>query len=208
MQQTQWNSGVIRAAALTLAVVLAGCRGTISPDPPIHISPNMDNQPRLDPQAASSFFADGRAMRPPVPGTIARGHLREDGAFFYGRLPDGSFVPTMPVPATRELLVRGQERYNIFCSPCHGKAGDGQGIIVTGNYGYVPAPSYHTDPLRAQPDGYFYDALTNGIRSMPGYGTQIPVADRWAIVAYIRALQRSQHADQADVPAGVVAQTR
>ncbi|MBT8399642.1 MAG: cytochrome c [Rhodothermia bacterium] len=186
-------------------IVLAGCRGTTSPSPPIHINPNMDWQERFDPQAANPMYADGRAMRPLVAGTVARGFLREDVRFYFGRDEAGNFVTSMPVPATAELLERGQERYQIFCSPCHGDAGDGQGIVTTGNYGYVPAPTYHTDNARNQPDGYFYDAIVNGIRSMPGYGRQIPVADRWAIVAYIRALQRSQNADAADVPASVIA---
>jgi mono/diheme cytochrome c family protein len=166
----------------------------------------MDLQERYDPQAASAFFADGRAMRTPVPGTVARGFLRDDVRFYFGRNQNGVFVEDMPLPMTMDLLRRGQERYDIYCGPCHGPAGDGQGIIMTGNYGYVPAPTYHSDALRAQPDGYFYNVVVNGVRTMPGYGTQIPVADRWAIVAYIRALQRSQNASQADVPADVIAQ--
>ena len=107
------------------------------------------------------------------------------------------------MPATRELLLRGQERYNIFCSVCHGKSGDGQGIIMTGNYGYTPAPSYHDERLREATDGYLYDVIANGVRNMPGYAQQVPVADRWAIVAYLRALQRSQNATEADIPPSV-----
>jgi mono/diheme cytochrome c family protein len=166
----------------------------------------MDWQQRFDPQSANPFFADGRAMRPLVAGTVARGFLREDVRFYFGRDETGAFVRDMPLPMTRELLVRGQERYKIFCSVCHGPVGDGLGIIMTGEYGYVPAPSYHSDELRAQPDGYLYNVVVNGVRTMPGYGTQIPVADRWAIVSYVRALQRSQNADRADVPADVIAQ--
>lgn len=197
--------GWVPAATLVVGLALVGCRGTTSPSPPIHINPNMDWQERFDPQAANPMYADGRAMRPLPAGTVARGFLREDTRFYFGRDEAGNFVASMPVPATAELLARGQERYQIFCSPCHGDAGDGQGIVTTGNYGYVPAPTYHTDNVRNQPDGYFYDSIVNGIRSMPGYGRQIPVADRWAIVAYIRALQRSQNADAADVPASVIA---
>ena len=197
---------VLPFAALLAVVLLAGCRGTTSLEPPIHISPNMDWQERFDPQAANPFFADGRAMRPPVPGTVARGFLREDAPFFFGRTENGAFVQEVPLPMTMELLRRGQERYGIYCSPCHGPAGDGNGIIMTGGYGYVPAPTYHSDALRAQPDGYIYNVVVNGVRSMTGYGTQISVADRWAIVAYIRALQRSQNAQRGDVPDDVIAQ--
>ena len=197
---------VLPFAALLAVVLLAGCRGTTSLEPPIHISPNMDWQERFDPQAANPFFADGRAMRPPVPGTVARGFLREDAPFFFGRTENGAFVQEVPLPMTMELLRRGQERYGIYCSPCHGPAGDGNGIIMTGGYGYVPAPTYHSDALRAQPDGYIYNVVVNGVRSMTGYGTQISVADRGAIVAYIRALQRSQNAQRGDVPDDVIAQ--
>ena len=193
-------------AALTLClVVLTGCRGMESERPPIHISPNMDNQEKFVGQEPNPFFEDGRAMRPPVPGTIARGFLREDTRFYEGRDASGAYVQAMPVAMTREVLERGRERYDIYCTVCHGMTGDGRGIIMVGNggtgYGYVPAPDYHVDRLRDIEDGYLYDVITNGIRNMPGYATQIPVADRWAIVAYIRALQRSQNADIADWPA-------
>lgn len=196
----------MRTLTLLLLTVglLAGCRGEISDAPPIHINPNMDHQPRFDPQEAidTDIFADGRAMRPLVPGTVARGFLREDTGFYLGRTEAGDLVAQMPVPLTRELVDRGQERYGVYCTMCHGDAGDGQGIIMVGNggdgYGYPPATSYHTDYLRSQPDGHIYDVITNGYNNMPGYGKQIPVADRWAIVAYVRALQRSQNASADD----------
>lgn len=174
-----------------------------SDEPPVHLNLNMDFQERFDPQEANPFFADNRSMRPPVPGTVARGTLREDVAFYEGRTEGGSFVEEMPLPTTRELLTRGQSRYNIFCAPCHGGAGDGEGIITTGGYGYTPAPTYHSDRLRDVADGYLYDTIANGVRTMPSYGHQVPPADRWAIVAYIRALQRSQYASPEDVPAGI-----
>jgi mono/diheme cytochrome c family protein len=139
-------------------------------------------------------------MRAPVRGTVARGELKDDTALWAGRDASGAFVADNPLTVDLALLERGREKYDIYCSVCHGLAGDGQGIIMTGGYGYVPAPTYHSDMLRAQPDGYIYDALTWGIRSMPGYGTQIKVEDRWAIVSYIRALQRSQAASVDDVP--------
>lgn len=198
MARSSYNTFSMTALrALTAVFVLgalAGCRGDASDAPPIHINPNMDWQERFDPQEANDFFADGRAMRPPVAGTVARGFLREDTAFHFGRDASGAYVASTPVEVTAELMERGRERYEIFCSVCHGSAGDGQGIIMTGNYGYVPAPTYHSEALRAAPDGYYYDVIANGIRSMPGYAQQIPVADRWAITAYIRALQRSQYA--------------
>lgn len=197
-----------KLAFFVLAVgLLTGCRQTISEREPFHINPNMDWQERFDPQEPSTLFADGRAMRPPVVGTVARGFLREDTRFYQGRDADGSLVATMPVPVTAELLARGQERYSIYCTVCHGDAGDGNGVIMVGNngqgYGYVRAPSFHLERLQQETDGHFYNVVANGINNMPGYAAQIPVADRWAIVAYVRALQRSQNATQADVPAGV-----
>ncbi len=195
-------------AALLAVLLLAGCRGAISEKPPVHVNMNMDNQPRFDPQEANPFFADGRAMRPPVPGTVARGMLKEDTRFYLGRAAAGDFVPQMPVPVTRELLLRGRERYDIFCAVCHGKAGDGQGIIITGQYGYTPAPSYHdaTVAARMAADGYVFDVISRGVRNMPGYAQQLTVADRWAVTAYIRALQLSQNAAEGDIPPGVLAQ--
>lgn len=192
------------------ALLLVGCRGMESAEPPIHPNPNMDWQESFMPQEKNTFFADNAAMRKPPTGTVARGFLREDTRFYAGRTEEGAYVERAPVPVTRELLERGQERYNIYCDMCHGKAGDGNGIIMTGTssitgegYGYTPAPTYHSERLRNVTDGYLYDVIANGVRNMPGYAQQIPVADRWAIVAYVRALQRSQNAQEGDVPAGV-----
>jgi mono/diheme cytochrome c family protein len=170
---------------------------------PLHVNMNMDFQERMDPQEANTFFEDRRAMRTPPRGTVARGLLQADERFFAGRDQAGQFVPTMPIPITEALLRRGQERYNIYCSVCHGIAGDGLGIIMTGQYGYTPAPTYHDTRLRQAADGYLYEVIVNGVRSMPSYAQQIAVADRWAIVAYIRALQRSQGATRADIPENV-----
>lgn len=194
----------IRSLALIVLLALSGCRGMTSNEPPVHPNLNMDFQEKYEPQEANPFFADGRAMRPLVPGTVARGTLHENVALTTGRTESGALVRTMPVTLTRELLERGRTRYDIFCAPCHGYVGDGRGIIMTGNYGYVPAPTYHDDRLRSIEDGHFFDVITNGIRNMPSYGYNIGVEDRWAIVAYIRALQRSQHAGEADVPADVL----
>lgn len=192
--------------AIVAVVLLSGCRGTENDHPPIHLNLNMDFQERFDPQERNVFFEDGRAMRPTVPGTIPRGFLREDRAFYEGRTAGDAFVVENPLPMSEEVLARGQERYQIYCTPCHGAAGDGRGIVSTGGYGLTPAPSYHTDFMRALPDGHLYDVITNGIRTMPPYASQVSVADRWAIVAYVRALQRSQNASLEDVPASMRAQ--
>ncbi len=202
---------LLTASLLVGALVLGGCRGMKSEDPPIHPNMNMDIQNRFDPQEANPLFADNAAMRKPPSGTVARGLLRADSRYFAGRTEEGEYVEQMPVPVNRALLERGQERYEIFCTVCHGAAGDGNGIIMTGQsnvtgqgYGYTPAPTYHSERLREVTDGYIYDVVANGVRNMPGYAQQIPVADRWAIVAYVRALQRSQNADAADVPQSVI----
>lgn len=185
---------------LGIALLLGGCRGSLKEDPPIHINPNMDAMERFEAQEANPFFEDGRAMRPPVPGTVARGMLREDVAFHTGRNADGGYVQVMPVEYTVELANRGRERYDIYCSVCHGVAGDGQGIVMTGGYGFVPI-GFHNDRLRTIEDGYLYEVISQGVRTMPAYAQQIPIADRWAIVAYVRALQHSQNADRDDIPA-------
>ena len=194
---------VSRTWGLVLMLGLAACRGSVSDKPPIHINPNMDDMERYDAQEESPFFADGRTMRAPVPGTVARGMLRSDTAFYLGRDASGAYLARMPLPFTREFALRGRERYDIFCTVCHGQAGDGQGIIMTGGYGFAPI-GYHDDRLRTIEDGYLYDVIAHGIRTMPAYGHQIPVADRWAIVAYIRALQRSQNAAAGDVPSDIL----
>ncbi len=192
--------------ALLVGGVLAGCRGMESGEPPVHPNPNMDWQPRYEEQESNPLFADGKAMRTPPSGTVARGLLKADSRFYAGRTEAGEYVERVPMPVTRALLERGQERYNIYCAVCHGKAGDGNGIIMTGNYGYTPASTYHSERLRNVTDGYLYDVIANGIRNMPGYAQQIPVSDRWAIVTYIRALQRSQNASEGDVPESISAE--
>ena len=193
---------------LVLAVTAAGCRGMQSEDTPFHPNLNMDFQEKFEAQEANPFFEDNAAMRQPVAGTVARGQLITTGnaAFEYGRTASGAFVAEIPgdVEVTGALLERGKERYEIFCSVCHGGAGYGQGIIMVGNngqgYGYTPAPTYHSDYLREIEDGYLYSVIANGVRSMPSYGHEMLPEDRWAVVAYIRALQRSQNATEADIP--------
>jgi mono/diheme cytochrome c family protein len=157
---------------------------------------DMHNQPKYQPFERNPFFADQRASRPLVPGVVARGHLDEDQAFFTGASAAGPLA-TNPLPLTRELLMRGQERFNINCSPCHDRVGGGAGMIV--QRGYKQPQTFHSDRLRGMPDGYFFQVMTKGFAVMPSYATQVPARDRWAIVAYIRALQLSQHAALADV---------
>ncbi|MCS3673186.1 mono/diheme cytochrome c family protein [Salinibacter ruber] len=187
---------------MLVALLLAGCRGTQSDNPPFHMNLDMDFQPKFGPQEANPYFEDGAAMRAPVSGTVPRGELRDSSALYQGRTADGDYVDQIPIAVNREVLERGRERYEIQCSVCHGKTGDGNGVIMRGDYGYTPAPSYHVGRLRESPDGYLYDVIANGVRSMPAYGKKVSVMDRWAIVAYIRALQRSQNATPDDLPPG------
>ena len=159
----------------------------------------MQNQPYKRPLAESDFFADKRSARPLVEGTVARSDLRADTYFYTGKIgsEDGDY---MPFPVTAEVMQRGQQRFNIYCSPCHGEMGDGQGMIV--QRGLKRPPSYHNDRLRKAPIGYFFDVMTNGFGAMLDYSQQVSPQDRWAIAAYIRALQLSQGATRADVSAG------
>ena len=171
--------------ALLAATSLAGCNNTLRLD--------MANQPRQNALSPSSLFADGRSERQLVENTVARGSIEEDTLF----VPKESNA--FPLPVTMELLQRGQERYNIFCTPCHGMQGDGLGMVAM--RGMKHPPSYHQDRLRQEPNGYIYDVITNGFGAMYGYSAQIPPRDRWAIIAYVRALQLSRNAHVADLPA-------
>ena len=189
--------------ALFAAVLLAGCRGRRSEAPPIHPHLSMDFQEKFQAQTYNPLFEDKASMRKPPTGTVARGQLRGNSELFEGRSASGEYVERIPVAVNRAVLERGQDRYNVYCAPCHGKSGNGNGIIMQGDYGYTPASSYHGDRLRQVTDGYMYDVITNGVRNMPGYAQQIPVHDRWAIVSYIRALQRSQYAKPQNLPESV-----
>lgn len=181
---------------LLASVFVISCRGLQSDKPPVHLNQNMDFQDRFNAQEENSFFDNNMAMRMPVEGSIARGNLKTDAALYEGVDENGDYVESFPVELTRDFLYRGKDRYDIYCSVCHGGTGDGQGVIMTGQYGYVPAPSFHRDLNYEMPVGEFYAAITNGIRTMPSYASQIKVEDRWAIVAYIRALQKSQNAPE------------
>ncbi len=164
---------------------VAGCNYTLRQD--------MANQPRENPLSPSHFYADGRSARPIVENTVMRGALEEDALV----VPKDSNA--FPLPLTKELLQRGQERYGIFCQPCHGIQGDGQGMVAM--RGMKHPPSFHQDRLRAEPNGYVYDVIANGFGAMYSYSAQIPPRDRWAIVAYLRALQLSRNAPVNELPA-------
>ena len=170
--------------AAVLVAATSGCRQ------------EMYDQPRYKPLAKSGFFEDGRAARPVVQGTVARGTI--DPFVPAGGGAPGTLATTLPMPLTRGLVVRGRERYGIFCAPCHDATGSGQGMVV--RRGYRPPPSLHIERLRDAPVGHLYDVMTRGLGAMPDYAQQIPPADRWAIAAYVRALQMSQRAGLADVP--------
>lgn len=150
------------------------------------------DQPRQNPLSPSPFFDDGRSARPRVPGTVARGELANDA------LQVPATATEFPIPVTPALLARGRERFNIYCSVCHGLLGNGDGMIP--RRGFRHPPSYHTERLRKAPVGHFYDVITNGIGVMPRYGPQVPPRDRWAIIAYVRALQLSQYARVSALP--------
>lgn len=196
----QMNLAITRISALLLiSFAIMSCRGQVTDKPPVHLNQNMDFQNRFNAQQENPFFDDNRAMRTPVEGTIARGNLKHDTVVFEGTDEQGNYVDEIPFDVNRSFMYRGKERFDVFCTPCHGGVGDGQGIIMAGNYGYVPAPTFHSEQSRNMPAGEFFAAITHGIRTMPSYATQIKVEDRWAIVSYIRALQRSQNVPEAEM---------
>ncbi|HUO60273.1 MAG TPA: cytochrome c [Candidatus Acidoferrales bacterium] len=180
---------ILSAAAVGVALlVTAACRE------------DMHNQPKFKPLRINPFYADERASRPVLVGTVARGQLREDQYFYTGKI-NGKDGDVFPFAITPEVLARGQERFNIYCTPCHSRLGDGNGMIV--QRGFKRPPSFHEQRLIKAPVGHFFDVMTNGWGSMSDYSSQVPVADRWKIAAYIRALQLTQAATPADVPAGM-----
>jgi len=174
-----------RLLLLAGSLVMIGCRQ------------DMHNQPRYKPLAGTDFFGDGRSARPVVEGTVARGHLHIDKARYTGK-EDGMDVTEFPFPITRADLLRGQARFNIYCSPCHSRIGDGNGMVV--RRGFRQAASYHTDKLIKAPVGHFFDVMTNGFGAMPSYASRVESDDRWRIAAYIRVLQLSENARIEDVP--------
>jgi mono/diheme cytochrome c family protein len=187
----RWTLGVGRSSARAVVIAaaslaLAGCRQ------------DMHDAPSYDPLQQTDFFANGAASRTLVANTVARGQLRVDEHFYTGKV-NGQVVTEFPMPVTEDMLNRGQERFNVYCSPCHGRTGQGDGMIV--QRGFRAPPSYHEERLRNAPVGYFFDVMTNGFGAMQDYSAQVTVPDRWAIAAYIRALQLSRQATVEDVPA-------
>jgi len=180
-------AGRVALALGTLSLLVAtGCRQ------------DMQDQPKFFPQRGTDFYADGRSVRPQVEHTVARNQLHED-AYFYTGLVNGKEGDGLPFAVTPEVMARGQERFNVYCTPCHSRVGNGAGMIV--QRGYRPAGDFHTDRLRNAPLGHFFAVMTNGYGAMPDYAAQVTPEDRWAIAAYIRALQLSQNAKQSDVAA-------
>ncbi len=197
-------------------VSLAACRGSVSEDPPVHIIPDMDWQDKYHPQGESAFFEDGRAMRTPVEGTVGRGAiqngaefaLKTDAEFSKGKSGDAfvQYVPlakvqqALKVDGPEQVLARGRERFNIYCAPCHDQTGSGNGLVV--QHGYQRPPELAGIHALGISDGEIFDYITNGRNypNMPAYAHQIDEADRWAIVSWVRVLQRSQHATVDDVP--------
>lgn len=205
----------MRFAYYTLAFVVVlllsvmGFRGSFSTRPPIEVFPDMDHQAKYKPQASSKFFADGRADRPLPPGTVPFGRsaaqadpafLKADDFHYDGKLPDGTFGRGFPasLELTGAFLERGQNRYQIYCSPCHGTLGDGNGI--TKSYGMLTTPTYHDDRLRGMAEGEIFNTITHGKNTMMSYADKLSPDDRWAVVAYVRALQRAAHGTINDVP--------
>jgi mono/diheme cytochrome c family protein len=184
--RTQRHGKMLAVVGLCL-LGAAGCRQ------------DMHNQPKYRGLRPSTYFADGSSARPLVEGVIARGTLQEDEGFFTGKIAKVD-VKELPFPVDEQVLNRGQDRFNIYCTPCHGRTGAGNGMVV--QRGYRAPPSFHIDRLRQADVGHFFDVMTNGFGAMPDYRVQIAPRDRWAVVAYIRALQLSQHAGTGDVPGG------
>jgi mono/diheme cytochrome c family protein len=173
--------------ALLVAAVCAGAAGR----------PDLHDQPQYTALEPADVFADGSSARPPVPGTVPRGQLRDDAALYTGKIDDEP-VAEFPVPVDERVLNRGHETFDAYCAPCHARTGEGDGLVV--QRGYSRPPSLHDERLRAAPPGHFFDVITNGFGAMPDHAAQIRVEDRWAIVAYIRALQLSRAATIDDVP--------
>jgi hypothetical protein len=198
MMQKNLHRCSFAAVAAVSVLMLTGCAGMTSRKPPIEVFDDMDRQPKYKPQQASAFFGDARTSRVPVAGSIPRGHLREDDGYHTG-IVNNMYVGKNPLPITREVLLRGQQRYNIYCSPCHDRAGEGKGIVAIRTPSWQPT-NLQEDRQKQMADGEIFSIISQGRRSMPAYRFQVPADDRWAIVAYVRALQRTTNAKLEDIP--------
>ena len=200
------NVYLVTAFLVVLTVSVLGLRGTKFTNPPMDVFPEwafpgMKRQPKPRPQGESRFFADGRADRPLPAGVVSRNPLRNDDALYAGKAADGTWLRGFPVPVDAKLMARGKERYTIYCSPCHGAVGDGNGI--TKQYGMGTTATYHIDRLRVMAEGEIFNTITNGSpnKVMQSYADKLLPEDRWAVILYVRALQRAQMGTAADVPA-------
>lgn len=193
------------ALPMLLLLSLTGCvmRGCTSSKPPVHLNPNMDWQPKVQAQEASDFFYDGSGMRQPIPGTVALDDIIEETPADTGKDAAGAFVASSPVPVDDALLARGNERYTIYCAPCHTASGNGQGILY--QRGKVPTADLASDKVRTMPDGQIFDVITNGSGLMPGYRWPVGAHDRWAIVAHVRELQAKRPVEPAAAAAATAA---
>ncbi len=201
----KWTLTIAAALAVLPPLWIARLREVPSETPRLHIIQDMDFQPRYQAQGVGKFFADGRATRAPVPYTVAAGGLETDAHYYRGQI-EGKWAATFPIRVDREHIERGRERFNIYCAPCHGLAGEGDGMthlraVKRREPGWVQPRSLQVPNVREQPVGRLFHTITHGLNTMPGYAAQIPVGDRWAILLYVRALQRSQNATIQDVPA-------
>lgn len=185
-------------SALALSALM-GCRGQTSHEAPLWIKHGMEFQPKFSSFGKNSIYSDGRNMRMPPEGTVAQGLLKEDKDYYQGGADTAHYVTANPLKVDAALMARGHERFGIYCTPCHGQTGVGNGMVI--QHGFpIPPPNFHDDRIVSMPDGQIFHTITYGVRNMPSYGKQIPEEDRWAIVAYLRALQRSQRATINDVP--------
>jgi mono/diheme cytochrome c family protein len=196
---------ILVALSFIPMALLVKARTTVKAIPRLQIVPDMDNQPSFKAQSGNKFFQDGRAMRQQAQGTIARDQLDADDLLYYGLDEEGEFSSDFPLPVNGALLARGRERFDIYCAACHGLSGDGNGPVhlraeKLQEGTWVPPADLAGPAVLERPNGHLFNTITNGIRNMPAYGPQIEVADRWAIVAYVRALQRARTATLADVP--------
>lgn len=201
---------ILAIVAIVPAALIARARNDTQTTTRINLIPDMDYQPRYQPQTRNALFLDGRAMRQQPEGTIGRGQLKENAHLEAGRV-DGDWAVSFPMRVTTSVMARGKQRFEIYCAPCHGLAGEGDGLVARradelmelGDATWTPPTSLHDQTVRERPVGHLFNTITYGIRTMPAYGPQIGVSDRWAIVAYVRALQRSSEATLDDVPADV-----